>query len=76
MTPELQALALYASATQNALVILAKCMMKNGALTPGQFPAALKTTFNEADADFDRLDYQYLRQLAKMLEDAEILDRK
>jgi hypothetical protein len=74
--PELKALALYASATQNAFVILAKCLMNNGALKPGQFPKALKETFNEPDADWSRLDYHYFQQLAAMLEEAEIRDRR
>ena len=76
LSPEMKALALTASATQNALVILAKCLMNNGALGPGQFPKALKDTFNEPDADWTRLDYHYLRQLATMLEDAETRDQK
>jgi hypothetical protein len=76
LTPELKLVALHASATQSALVILAKCLMNNGALLPGQFPNALKTTFNAAEAEWDRPDYQFLQGLAKMLEDAEILDRK
>jgi hypothetical protein len=74
--PELKALALYASATQNAFLILAKCLMNNGALKPGQFPKALKETFNEPDADWSRLDYHYFQQLAAMLEEAEIRDRR
>jgi hypothetical protein len=76
MSHELQAVALFASATQNALVILAKCLMNNGALKPGQFPNALKSTFNEPEADWTRLDYQYLQQLTKMLEEAEARDQK
>jgi hypothetical protein len=62
--------------TQNAFVVLAKCLMNNGALKPGQFPKALKDTFNEPDADWSRLDYHYFQQLAAMLEEAEIRDRR
>jgi hypothetical protein len=76
MEPALEAVALYAGATKTALVILAKCLMNNGALKPGQFANALKSTFNEAEADWQRLDYQYLQQLATMLEDAETRDRR
>jgi hypothetical protein len=68
--------ALYASATQTAFVILTKCLLNNGALQPGQFAQALKSTFNEAEADWQRLDYQYLQRLAKMIEDAESRGRK
>jgi hypothetical protein len=76
LSPEMKALALTASATQNAFVILAKCLMNNGALKPGQLPKALIETFNEPDADWTRLDYHYLQQLATMLEQAETRDRK
>jgi hypothetical protein len=68
--------ALYASATTSAFVILAKCLLNNGALKPGQFPAALKSTFNEAEADWQRLDYQFLQQLATAIDEAEIRDRR
>jgi hypothetical protein len=76
LTPEMKALALYSSATQNAFVILAKCLMNNGALKPGQFPKALKDSFNAPDADWSRLDYHFIQQLAKMLDEAEIRDRR
>jgi hypothetical protein len=76
LTPEMKAVALIASATQNALVILSKCLMNNGALKPGQYPKALKDTFNEPDADWSRLDYHYFQQLTSMLEDTETRDRK
>ena len=76
LSPEMKALAYNSSAIQNALVILAKCLMNNGALKPGQFPNALKETFNDPDAEWNRLDYVFLQQLEKMLEDAEINDRK
>lgn len=75
LTPEMKALALYASATQNALVIMAKCLMNNGALRPGQFSNALKATFNEPEADWKRLDYCFFQDLAKMLDEAETRDR-
>jgi len=76
MEPSLEAAALYASAIQNTFVILAKCLLNNQALKPGQFSAALKATFNEPDADFQRLDYQFFQRLARMIEDAEIHDKK
>jgi len=47
-------LAYIASASQQALVILAKCLMNNGALRPGQFSAALKDTFNHPETRWDR----------------------
>jgi hypothetical protein len=50
MEPGLEAVALYASANKTALVILAKCLLNNRALRPGQFANALKSTFNEAVA--------------------------
>jgi hypothetical protein len=74
--PALKAVALYASATQNALVILTKCLLNNGALNVGQFSGALKETFNEPDADFQRLDYTFLQRLADMIDRAEAHDRK
>ena len=71
MDPGFGAAMAYAGATQNALAILAKCLMDNGALKPGQFPAAIRARLNGAEADRHRLDYQYFQQLAQMLEDAE-----
>ncbi len=71
----MKALAHHANATQVALVVMAKCLMNNGALRPGQFSNALKTTFNEPDADWARLDYQFLQELAKMMDEAETRDR-
>ena len=76
MEPALEAAALYASATQNALVILTKCLLNNQALKVGQFPNALKATFNEPDADWQRLDCQFLQRLAEMIESAEQNDRQ
>jgi hypothetical protein len=75
MNPELQLITYHANAIQNSFVILAKCLINNGALKPSQFPAALKATFNEPDADFDRPDYQFFLRLAKLLEDGESNDR-
>jgi hypothetical protein len=69
-------LAFIASASQNAFVALVKCLMKNGALKPGQFPAALKETFAEPDADSSRLDYQYLQILAELMQKVEGEDRR
>ena len=42
MDKTVEVIALYASATQNALVTLSKCLMENGALKPGQFSSANK----------------------------------
>jgi hypothetical protein len=42
MDKTVEVIALYASATQNALVTLSKCLMDNGALKPGQFSSAIK----------------------------------
>ena len=58
----------YAGATQNALAILAKCLVDNGALKPGQFSAAIRATLSKAEADRNRLDYQYFQQLAQLLD--------
>ena len=46
----LAAAAAYASATQNAFVVLVKCLMDNGALRPGQFSTAIKSSLNAAEA--------------------------
>jgi hypothetical protein len=74
MEPAFEASALLANGSQMAIVILVKCLLNNGALNPGQFAAALKATFNEAEADFERLDYVYLRQLANEVDKAETHD--
>ncbi|MGA8821676.1 MAG: hypothetical protein WB613_02500 [Pseudolabrys sp.] len=75
MDPQLLAVAaLYAGATQNAFVVLAKCLVDNGALKPGQFSSAMKSTFNEADRR--GLDYQFSQRLAQMLDEAETRDKK
>jgi hypothetical protein len=50
--------------------------MNNGALKPGQFSQALKDTFNASEADWNRLDYDYFQSLAKMLDEAEVRDRR
>jgi len=51
--------AVHASITQNAFVILTKCLMNNGALKPGQFSSAIKAKLNEVE-NRRSLDYQYL----------------
>jgi hypothetical protein len=43
MDKTVEVIALYASATQNALVTLSKCLMDNGALKPGQFSSVFKS---------------------------------
>ena len=35
-----------------------------------------KDSFNAPDADWSRLDYHFIQQLAKMLDEAEIRDRR
>jgi hypothetical protein len=42
MDRTVEVIAFYASATQNALVTLSKCLMDDGALKPGQFSSAIK----------------------------------
>ena len=69
-------IALEASASRCALATLAKCLLDSGALKPGQFSRALKGTFNKAGADWERPDYEYLRGLAKMVEEAEAQPKK
>ena len=64
------------NAFTQALVTLDKCLLNNGALKPGQFSEALKSTFNHPDADWERLDYTILRMLAKEIDDAEVRDRR
>jgi hypothetical protein len=76
MEPAFEASALLANGSQMGIVILVKCLLNNGALKPGQFTDALKATFNEAEADFERLDYVYLRQLANEVDKAEAHDRQ
>ena len=72
---QLEALSLRMTATQQAFASLNKCLLNNGALRPGQFSGAVKETFNAAEADWGRLDYQYLQLLAKLLDDTEAKDR-
>jgi hypothetical protein len=76
MSDPYEAIALTQNANVQAFVMLAKCLMNNGALKPGQFQAAIKSTFNEAEADWSRLDYQSLQHLATALDRAEIEDRR
>jgi len=54
MDKTVEVIALYASATQNALVTLSKCLTDNGALKPVQFSSAIKATLNEAEVDLQR----------------------
>ena len=75
MTDQSQALAYIMNATQQAFASLNKCLLNNNALQPGQFSSAIKSSFNEAGADWERLDYEYLRLLAKLLDDTEANDR-
>ena len=74
MDKTVEVIALYASATQNALAILTKCLMDNGALEPGQFSSAIKATLNEGEVDPQRPDYHYLQVLATMLDEVEVRD--
>jgi hypothetical protein len=68
MADPLDAIALKNNAMLCAFVILAKCLTNNGALRPGQFSDALKSTFNHPDAKWDRLDYEMLHRLAALLD--------
>lgn len=52
-----------------ALVLLVKVMHHTGALDGRAYVQALKNTFNDADAKFERPDYEYLRGLANSLEE-------
>ena len=72
----LQAMSLLMNGTQHALVSLNKCLLNNGALKPGQLSGAIKETFNHAEADWSRLDYQFLQLLAKLLDETEASDRR
>ena len=58
-----------------ALVILDKCLLKNGALKPGEFSKALKDTFNHPDGDRDSLECVTFQLLAKQIDEAEANDR-
>jgi hypothetical protein len=76
MDKHAEVIALLSNAVLNSLVILNKCLLNNGGLRPGQFSQALKDTLNPPDADWNRLDYTFFRQLAQMLDEAETRDRK
>jgi hypothetical protein len=64
------------NAMTQALASLNKCLLNNQSLKPGQFSGAIKQTFNETEADWSRLDYQFLMNLAKVLDEAEANDRR
>jgi hypothetical protein len=72
----LQAMSLLMNGTQQAMVSLHKCLLNNGGLKPGQLSGAIKETFNHAEADWARLDYQFLQLLAKQLDETEASDRR
>ena len=46
----LTASTVYANVTQNAFVVLVKCLTDNGPLKPGQFSTAIKSLLSEADS--------------------------
>jgi hypothetical protein len=70
MEPELEAIGYSANFTTVALKILVGCLEKNGALMPGQVQTALRQTVEHPQAKTDRLDYQFLAQLLKALDDS------
>ena len=71
-----EALGLAMNAVTQALASLNKCLLNNQSLKPGQFSGAIKQSFNEAEADWSRLDYQFLMNLAKVLDETEANDRR
>jgi hypothetical protein len=76
MSDPYEAIALTSNGTLQAFAILTKCLLNNGALRPGQFQSSIKETFNEPEADWNRLDYHYLQQLAALLDKVETEDRR
>ena len=62
----LAAATVYANATQNAFVVLVKCLTDNG--------AAIKSLLSEADQP--HLDYQFFQGLSRMLDETETRDRR
>ena len=70
----LAAATVYANATQNAFVVLVKCLTDNGALKPGQFSTAIKSSLSEANQQ--HLDYQFFQGLSRMLDETETRDRR
>jgi hypothetical protein len=68
MEPELQAIGYSANFTTVALKILVQCLEKNGALMPGQIETALRKTLEHPGAEKERLDYQFLAELVKVLD--------
>ena len=60
-----------ANANNAAFTCLMECLLTNGALKPGQLVAAIKGTFNYPAADWERMDYVFLRLLTVALENAE-----
>jgi hypothetical protein len=71
MKDAFEAIAYSNNATHQALAILTKCLLNNGALRPGQFSSALKAALNEPDAQWDRLDHTFLQLLANLIGEAE-----
>ena len=48
------------NAVLQAFAILNNCLLNNGALKPGQFSTAIKSSFNDPGADWNRPDYKLL----------------
>ena len=56
------------SGIQIAFKILIEKLEREGAIKQGAYLADLKATFNDPSAQFQRGDYEFLRQLALLLE--------
>jgi hypothetical protein len=54
--------------TQEFMVLLAKIMHQSGIVDGKEYIRAIRNTFNEPNANFERADYQYLQGLANFLE--------
>jgi hypothetical protein len=64
------------NAVLQAFAILNNCLLNNGALKPGQFSTAIKSTFNDPAADWNRPDYELLQHLANVLDRVEAENRR
>ena len=70
---EMESLAGMMTGQKVALVLLVKVMHTNGVLDGNIYNRALKNTFNDPAAKFERQEYEYMQRLAQTL-DAELAE--
>lgn len=68
MDEHAKALAYSISAIHIEIRILVQMLERRGVLEPGAYLKALKDTINHPEAQYERFDYEVLRQLAILIE--------